>query len=134
MALYDAFGKEILPGDIILYPLKSMEGSPVIVRFQVAAIDEWDWTSEARAWQQQEYGRSDFPSFKLLVTEFKETPEFDPALERPGRIELTRPDRAIVVSGVNLEKRHALPKADQKGFWHKPGPGKSSKHKRGSTK
>jgi hypothetical protein len=121
MPLHDAYGKQILPGDIILYPLPVADGSSAIFRFQVAAIDEWEWTEAARQWQMAEYGRADFPNFKLLVTEYapEGAAEANPDLWE-SRFELAHPERAIVVSGMSFDKRHALPKKDRKGFWHKP--------------
>jgi hypothetical protein len=109
--VYDMYGKEIKIGDDILYPTSAGAGSGQIRQYTVVRIDErqahqpvvrWSEANQrmVRDWEDVTIGRiiarpqplsSDYPDHNYR------------------NVPLTRSDRAVVVTGLDLSRRYGEP-------------------------
>jgi len=117
MTQYDAYGKELVVGDTIVYPIITIDGPPIIAVFEIAAIDDWEWTDEQLEQLGEIYGPNQLVSqCRISVIQPGGNDEDD-----YYHMFISDPERAIIITGLDLGTRYHLPDPDIRGFWYKPG-------------
>jgi hypothetical protein len=112
MEVKDAFGKPIKEGDYILYATNAERGSGMIREYIVTRVEPYEETSWSSRWSEEkqnwEWGHYPHVTGRVLVRPIVRKQQ--EAWPRSGKeVRLNRPERIIVITGVDLARRYAEP-------------------------